>query len=296
MLEYPLYQDNPLEYQLRQWAKPPGQTEREKCERSVRMIQNAINKDSKLSSMDISVFAKGSFHKRTNIPSDSDVDVGVLRKNLYFNDYPEGTTDSDFGFFNSSYTFRGFKEDIKRAITNYFGHTKVEIGNKSIKIRSNTLRIDADIVPLVVHRQYRSSSRSDYFEGVALKDENSKIIKNWPKQDYNNAVTKNQNTGERYKAMVRVLKHIRNKIQANDIQSFLIECLLWNVPDNCFNHSRYLEDLVNILTYLLPQLYNNSCKEWGEINELKYLFNPSQPWTQDQAHQFLFKVAKEILK
>ena len=36
-----------LEDQLRQWAKPPGQTEKERCERSVRMIRKAIDSDQK---------------------------------------------------------------------------------------------------------------------------------------------------------------------------------------------------------------------------------------------------------
>jgi len=28
------------------------------------------------------------------------------------------------------------------------------------------------------------------------------------------------------------------------------------------------------------------CSEWGEINELKYLFRTGQPWTLLQAHSF----------
>ncbi len=40
-----------LEDQLRQWAKHPGQTEKEKCERAVRMIRKAIDSDPKLKSI-----------------------------------------------------------------------------------------------------------------------------------------------------------------------------------------------------------------------------------------------------
>ena len=32
---------------------------------------------------------------------------------------------------------------------------------------------------------------------------------------------------------------------------------------------------------------DETCKEWGEENELKYLFRPSQPWNRDQVNAFL---------
>ena len=108
-----------------------------------------------------------------------------------------------------------------------------------------------------------------------------------------------KNTGERYKAMIRIFKHIRNEMQASgyseakDIQSFLIECLTWNVPNSCFNNNLYLKDLLNILDYLFRQLSNtNNCQEWEEVNGLKYLFRPSQLWTQDQAHLFYLRMYK----
>lgn len=42
----------------------------------------------------------------------------------------------------------------------------------------------------------------------------------------------------------------------------------------------------------LAYLFNNTmkeegCKEWGEVNELKYLFRSSQRGSMKQAHSFL---------
>lgn len=31
----------------------------------------------------------------------------------------------------------------------------------------------------------------------------------------------------------------------------------------------------------------NSCAEWGEVNELKHLFRPSQPWTRTAVNAFV---------
>jgi hypothetical protein len=75
---------------------------------------------------------------------------------------------------------------------------------------------------------------------------------------------------------------------AKPIPSFLNECLVWNVPNEGFGHDTYKEDV----RYVIAHLWNNtrtveSCGEWGEINELKYLFRKAQPWTHEQANTFL---------
>lgn len=75
---------------------------------------------------------------------------------------------------------------------------------------------------------------------------------------------------------------------ANDIASFLIECLVWNTPNEGFNHDTYWSDV----RYVLMHTFNNTlederCKGWREVNELKYLFRGGQPWTREQAHDFL---------
>ena len=55
-------------------------------------IKNAIQKDYKLSQMDISVFAQGSYKSRTSIRQDSDVDVCVRLNSIFFERYPKGKT------------------------------------------------------------------------------------------------------------------------------------------------------------------------------------------------------------
>ena len=75
---------------------------------------------------------------------------------------------------------------------------------------------------------------------------------------------------------------------AKDVPSFLIECLVWNAPNEGFNHDQYTADV----RYVLANTFNKTldevqCKEWGEVNELKYLFRSGQPWTREQAHHFL---------
>lgn len=63
---------------------------------------------------------------------------------------------------------------------------------------------------------------------------------------------------------------------------------MWNVPDSQFGHDEYSDDVRAILVSLFTSTKEESaCSEWGEVNELKYLFRTSQPWTREQANSFV---------
>jgi hypothetical protein len=139
-----------------------------------------------------------------------------------------------------------------------------------------------------------SFSRARYHEGTELRPDNGGKVINWPEQHYQNGVQKNKDTGGRFKLITRAIKRLRNEMDENKvaaaktIPSYLIECLVWNTPNDGFGHARYTDDV----RYVLAHTFNETltfelCKEWGEVNELKYLFRPSQPWTWEQAHSFL---------
>lgn len=287
-----------LEQRLEQWSRPPSASEIEKCERAERMIKEAILNDPILSKKNIKIFAKGSYANRTNIPSDSDVDVAVVNQDLFFNDYPKDKTDSDFGFYKSTYVFSEFSKDVAKAVENKFGKSEVTIDDKCIKVRSNTCRVDADVVPQAIHRRY--SDNGKYIEGVALQT-SGRLIYNWPQQDYDNGVNKNTATGKTYKALVRIFKNLRSEMEANGIKtskfakSYLLACLAWNVPNEILNQDTYQKIVNDSLTYLINQTSSStSVSEWGEVNELKYLFRSSQPWNVEEVHIFLVDAKKYL--
>lgn len=119
-------------------------------------------------------------------------------------------------------------------------------------------------------------------------------IKNWPEQHYQNGVAKNDQTSRKYKRVVRILKCLSNEMaeegvkSAKDAPSFLIECLVFNAPNNSFNYLSFKPMVRAVLANLFNDtLCDDKCSEWGEVNELKYLFRSSQPWSRQSAHQFL---------
>jgi hypothetical protein len=286
---------------FKRWGKGPGKTEQEKCDNSESAIKKAILAHSRLSGMDISVFAQGSYHARTNIRLNSDVDVCVRLNSVSFCDYPPGKTNKDYNLESSEFEFSDYKGLIQEALIDRFGAGSVKRGNKAFDVHANTYRVDADVVPTFNHRRYNSDGSNNYISGVAFKTDDGVLIKNWPEQTYQNGVEKNNLTSRRYKKIIRILKNLRQKMQENniseayDIPSFLIECLVWNVPNEGFNHDFYTTDVRNILAHIFNKtLDENQCFEWVEVNELKYLFRNSQPWTRNLSFSFS-SVARDFL-
>ena len=277
---------------FRSWGQAPSQTEREKCENAERAVRKAIAASSALAARSIKTFAQGSYANRTNVCQDSDVDICVLCRDVFFYDLPAGVLPESYGITPASYDYAQFKNEVGAALSDYFGYSAVTRGNKAFDVHANSYRVDADVVPTFEYRWYTSASA--YNEGTKFIPDNGGEVINWPTQNYDNGVSKNQRTGERFKAIVRIMKRLRNEMNeaaigaAKPIPSFLNECLVWNVPKEGFGHDTYKEDV----QFVIAHLWNNtrtvdSCSEWGEINELKYLFRNAQPWTREQTNTFL---------
>lgn len=280
------------------WSKGPSATEEARIENTERQIRQAIQASEKLKNRDILVFTQGSYRNRVNVRQDSDVDIGVLCFDTYFPEYPDDNIKAQARlaekFVPATYTYATFKNELDEALVNRFGRATVTRGSKAFDIKANTYRVEADVAAFFEHRRYTSSTH--YHSGVEMipDDLSPPRIKNWPSQHYDNGVSKNNQTSRRYKRIVRILKSLSNEMAKNGIKSakdtpsFLIECLVFNAPNNCFIYPTYKQ----MVRAILASLYNDTmsdekCSEWGEVSELKYLFRASQPWTRIGAHQFL---------
>jgi hypothetical protein len=283
---------NISEAMLVSWSQGPGQTEADRCQNAESAVRDAVRSDDELQNLDITVFPQGSYRARTNVRQDSDVDICVRCNNVFFVDYPEGKTDDDYYHFDSELKYADFKNMVERALRNYFSSNGVTRGSKAFDIHENTYRIDADVIPTVEYRWYVDMTR--YHSGVGFIPDGGWRVVNWPQQNYDNGVVKNNRTARVFKRVVRIIKRLRYKMddegiaQAKNIPSYLVECLVWNAPDSAFNHFTYTADVREVLAHTFNNtLTDEDCKEWGEENDLKYLFRAAQPWTRQQAHSFL---------
>jgi hypothetical protein len=277
---------------FRSWGQAPSQTEHDKCENAERAIRKAIAASSALAARSIAVFTQGSYANRTNVRQDSDVDICVLCRDVFYYELPAGALPESYNIPPASYEYAQFRSEVGSALTDYFGSSAVTRGNMAFDVHENSYRVDADVVAAFAYRRYTSPYA--FHEGTKFLADDGTPVVNWPTQNYENGVKKNNETGERFKAMVRIMKRLRNEMSdvgidaAKPIASFLIECLVWNVPNEGFGHDTYAADV----RYIIAYLWNNtraddSCSEWGEINELKYLLRGTQPWTRQQVNAFL---------
>jgi predicted nucleotidyltransferase len=279
------------------WGAAPGVTEQTKCENAERAVKKAIDASAKLSTKSIEVFVQGSYANRTNVRQDSDVDICVLYTGAFFHDYSmsQGLSDAALGFTDGTYPYRDFKNDVEAALRSYFGGGSVTRGNKAFDVHANTYRIDADVVACFEHRRYLGTVTGHYYDsGTQMLPDNGGVIVNWPKQNYSNGVAKNDATGRRFKAATRILKRLRNEMAekgsaaAKPISSYLIECLVWNVPNSYFGQALYEDEMQSVFVHLWGATKEDAkCSEWGEVNERKYLFRASQPWTCEQVYAFI---------
>jgi len=285
---------------FRSWSKPPSETEQERCDNTERMIRDAINADPTLSKRTIEVFTQGSYRHNTNVKKDSDVDICIRLMDTFNYQLPTDPPNNPeyFGITPSSYTQAQLKASVEAALVNKFGRQGVKRGNKAFDIHENSYRIAADAVACFEHRRYTSKfdglRNPEYLSRTQLEPDNGGSIINWPHQNYKNSVLKNKQTGNRFKYVIRILKRLRNEMQDNgiaaakNIASFLIESLVWNVPNEGFASDEYVANVRYILAHTCNETRRDeSCSEWGELNELKYLFRSAQPWTREQANKFL---------
>ena len=276
------------------WAQPPSKSEQDRCENAEKAIRNAIASSAELNRRNIKVFTQGSYRNRTNVRQESDVDIGVLCYDVFFPVYPEGTTKETFGNVAATYEYATFKSEVGEALISYFGAGSVHRGNKAFDLKENSYHVEADVAAFFEHRRYEIGG--SYLSGVELRPDNGMPFKviNWPEQHYTNGVQKNTDTLRSYNGVVRILKSLCYLMQdqgvpaAKPIIGFLVECLVWNVPNPHFGNNTWSADLRNTLAFLFNNtISDEKCSEWGEVSELKYLFRPSQKWTRQQAHDFI---------
>lgn len=283
---------------LSNWTNPPSDTEEEKLSNAERMVKEAIRSDEKLKSKGINIFGQGSYANNTNIRLDSDIDINVNYTDAFYYDLPNGLTKEELGFGNDiAYSFSEYKGDIENALVSKFGRLNIKRKNKCLTAIENTYRAEIDVVPTWQHRWYRKDKT--YADGVVLfadNDFSSKVV-NYPLQHIDNGKNKNTDTLRRYKSLVRIFKKAKVKMEDdkyytdNNISSFLLECLVWNCPNSIFtNYDSWNDRIQKAIYYIWDKTQQDeSCKEWGEVSELLYLFI-SRKWTVKAVNDYMVKM------
>jgi len=279
------------------WTRPPSDSEETKLANSEKLVREAISEDPVLGQKSVTVFGQGSYANDTNVRLNSDIDINVRFGSVYYFKIPDGRSREEFGLNNpSDYTFAEYKLAVEQALVRKFGRNDVVHGNKCITVKESATRVQTDVVPTWLYRRFYANK--SYDDGVKFKSDKGEEIVNFPLQHIENGKAKNARTQKRFKRLTRVFRKIRYKMKDDGIPvnegitSFLMECLVWNVPDSVFNEAEsWTERLRNSIAYLFKQtLTDEACAEWGEVSELLYLFRGNRKWTRSMVNSYLMQM------
>jgi len=294
------------EQELKNYAQPLSETEIEKCKNAIRMVRDAMKETgfiddsndiqnliadtytfgtvlrSKDNNRKVKLFLQGSFANNTNVRRESDVDIAIILESMFKPKYRTGTTSSAYGHVDATDSLYKFKDDVQKVLEYKFGDDVVR-KDKSIKINGNTYRVDTDTVPSMRYRDYSndySNLDDNYVEGIVIYPDSGGTIINYPELHIRNGKAKNSSTNFMYKKMVRIIKKMRYIMQdigyssANNVSSFGLESLLWNIPD------RVYATYSSIYRYTFDELIKYVQKEniinFKEANGIKELFPTQQ--------------------
>lgn len=293
------------ENQISKMASSISQSEDEKCKNAIRMVRDAMKKlnytdDGKdirsyvaesysyaldlrqqLTGEKITLLVQGSYANKTNIPTESDVDVAVILESTFIPQYRTGIVESKYGFTDGTFSVLELKDEVEKALKTHFGYQGVERHDKSIKVVGNTYRVDADVVPAYRYRDYSKDYNYDvenYVGGIEIRPDSGGRIINFPEQHIKMGIAKNKETKYNFKKCVRIIKNMREDMEnsgykiSSKISSFGLESLLWNVDIAAY--TRYSSVLKytfdEVISFLKSDFSNYS--SYKEVNGIKQLF------------------------
>lgn len=273
---------------LQNAARPASATEEAERDHTLERIKNAIANSAEIPTS-VHVYVKGSYASNTNVRRDSDVDVVVeWTEWAYVSTITETKhiTPAQLGYtplaVSKGPTHAEFRGQVERALFAAFIPSSVDTtGDKAINVAKGTGSLDADVIPCFELHRY--DAPGVHHVGHRIFPKSGGLIDNFPKQNLDNGRAKNNRTSRRYKQIVRCLKRLEGELLADrkiarEYPGYLVECMLYNVPDHYFTaDSRLHHTLRSCLIYLWgglrePEKYN----AWLEVNELLMLF---RGWT-----------------
>lgn len=272
---------------------------REKIERSLKGDKSKVQQKERLK-----IFLQGSYRNSTNIYGNSDVDIVVQHEATFHKDISK-LTKEEVDIYNeiyspATYSWKEFKSEIIKTLAYTFGAENVEIGNKSIKIDDG--EYEADVIPCFEYRNYSSfgidKENREYIPGILFyTTEDNRAIINYPKMHYENGSDKNKRVNGYYKPTIRIFKHIKRKIveksiiDKEQVPSYFVENLLYNVPDEYYDNSDVSNRFYNILKWL-----NDNRSNYNQFNcqngQVSLFGNTPEQWNENDAKKFVSSAIK----
>ncbi len=215
---------------------------------SYQMVRDSLA-SARLNDLAYAIYPQGSYANKTNIAADSDVDMVIALRSAFYPDKeklkPEELEEYERHYERSDLTWQRFREVVVSALRSAY---LIQERSKCVKVRSNLIRLPADVLIALDYRYYTSFPSfldQTFVDGVQFYSSDGTKIINYPKRHIRSCLQKNSDTAGRFRCVVRVAKNARNaliadnetSVRAGTSPSYFLESLLWNVPDRRYSNS-----------------------------------------------------------
>ncbi|MFI1996232.1 hypothetical protein [Actinoplanes sp. NPDC020271] len=224
-------------------------------------LREALGRSSLLDPRSYEIFGQGSRVNNTFLDQGSDIDLVLMLKTPF------------------AYAWEQFRDDVLVALSESF---VVRMGRRCLNV-DDPDSLFGEMVDILVATEFRLPTGPETYEqGVFFRDREGRPIVNFPKQHRRNGDAKDRRTGGRFKAAVRTAKRARISagIPSLEAPSYLLECLLYDVPDEVYRQPEPYRAALNWLRRCDPATFAQlPCQ-----NGINRLFGPGpDQWEPGQA-------------
>jgi hypothetical protein len=265
------------ESQLATWSHPGATVGSAETHKSLR---SALASHDWPSGMAYEAYLQGSYANASNIRGNSDVDLVVETDSVYYSNLREEDKPR-VGWTPGRFNWHDFRREVLKALQSHYDAHVDGSGNKCIRVNPAGNRLAADVVPCVQYQRYKGTVVEA--RGMTFWTHGGLQIINYPKLHLSNGAAKNERTSGRYKPAIRMFKNAREQLgePTKSYPSYFLECLIYNVPDNCFQPS-FAETLECALRYLCEKRDSNTLSDFVTQSGQHWLFG-SAVWQSNDA-------------
>jgi hypothetical protein len=226
------------------------------------VLREALCRSSLLNARPYEIFCQGSRVNNTYIEDASDIDL-VLMLKMPFESNVQALDEAGMDNFRerhqvSYYSWGEFRDDVLATLGESY---VVRMGRRCINVDAPD-SLFGEMVDILLAKEYRLYSAFPapgvefYEQGVFFRDNEGRPIVNFPKQHRRKGDEKDLRTGGRFKEVVRTAKNVRRLAEREQMitegaaPSYLLECLLYNVPDRVYRTSSLRETYRRALEWL----------------------------------------------
>lgn len=216
------------------------------------------------------IFGQGSRVNGTAIEQGSDIDLILMLKEP----------------FAGGHGWEGFRDDVLVTLGRTYA---VRMGRRCLNV-DDADSLFGEMVDVLVATEFRLPVRGGVEQGVFFLDQEGRPIVNFPRQHRRNGDAKDLRTGGRFKEVVRAVKRTKKRlITDGSAPSYLLECLLYNVPDEVYRVSTVEEARRGALRWLSRcELAGLPCQ-----NGINRLFGPGPDQWPPAAAATIIDVLRE---